>query len=249
MNKKKIWGTLIASLVITVSTSAIAFASENVSKSTKDVVKLAATKTNVVNNQSNTQSSQSNTQKAPTKISISNDKAIEIAKQTIKSKFGAYVDKEGFTKVNVFRPADFNKGVDNTDFLIKMGCNPSVEVEFINPNYSYTDNYYLSADVKISLVNGEIKEASFHKPFDISLKDKAKYDDNKVKNVALQFLKDKGFDTNYKSLTTGGPKTCAFYPFTNAYFTYSDGTTMRIDVDIVNYIAYGYARDKVHTLN
>lgn len=244
MNSKKILGTLIAALVITVSTSALAFASENVSKSTKDVVKVEATKTKAVKNQSQNQSTAAADTSASTGIlSLTNDQVAKIAKQAVNKQFGADIDKEGFTEAKFYWPKDFNKGVDNSAELIKLGLNPQVNVEFHKPNYSSEPNYmWDDVNVGISLTDGKVKEIQYYNNIDGRLADKARtqYDNNRVKSVMIQFLKDKGFDTNYKNIRIGGPKTCTINPISSSYVDYPDGTTKWIEVNILNYTVVGY---------
>lgn len=242
MNKKKIFGALTAALVITISTSVIAFASENVTKSTKDVVKVETTQTQpkTVKNQSQKQSTKAAATNTSTGSKITGDKAIAIAKQTIKNMYGVDLDKEGITEVKFYWPKDFNNGVDDTDQLIKEGFDPIVTVHFFKPNASSLPSYIdAGAKVDISIKDGKVKSAQVRDNVDRRLKDKAHYDDNRIKSVIAQFLKDKGFDTNYTSIKTGGPATCAVIPFSGAYVVYSD-RTIWVEVNILNYTVNGY---------
>ncbi|WP_234117563.1 hypothetical protein [Clostridium hydrogenum] len=238
MNKKKIFGTLTAAFVITISTSVIAFASQNATQSTKDVVKV---ETQTVKNQSQNQSTiaaATNTS-ASKGFNMTSDKAIAIAKQTIKNIYGVDLDKEGITQVTFYWPKDFNNGVDNTDELIKKGFNTPVTLEFCKPNDSSLPDYIdASAKVAISLRDGKVRDAEVYNNIDRRLK--GKYDDNRVKSVIAQFLKDKGFDTNYTGIRTGGPDTCAVVPYSAAYVDYPDGVTKWVQVNILNYTVNGY---------
>lgn len=250
MNKKKILGIVTAVMIIALSTSAIAFASQASSKATKDVVKVAEAKTNATDNE-NTKGNTTNPNISPASVNkfvdISNDQAIQIAKQTIKSTFGADVDKEGFTQAHVYRQQNFNKNLKMSNLQVyhMVGGNPSIYVEFDIPNNTHPKNFFSTAEVEISLVDGKIKGVEFHKQMYVMLKDEAQYDENKVKNTAVQFLKDKGFDTNYKNIIVT-PRTAytKLGAITNVHFDYPDGTTIKVDIDITNYQAYGYEINK-----
>lgn len=255
MNKKKILGIVIAVMVTALSTSAIAFASQASSKATKDVVKVAATKTKDTAKDASAKSNISNGSTVnPASVDkfldISNDKAIQTAKQTIKSMFGVDTDEAGFTEVQVDRPEDdFNKDskVSAMKAYHMLGGNPSIYVEFVVPNSGVTGYVWNNAEVQISLLDGKVKAAKCYNKLDIRLNSKAQYDDNKIKTTAEQFLKDKNFDTNYKSVKTGGSQTCKSFPVTDVYFDYSDGTTIRETVEIVNYKVCEYEKYKTPT--
>lgn len=253
MNKKKVLGIVTAIMITALSTSAIAFSSQASSKATKDVVKVAQAKTdNITKSNANTKENITNPNINPASVNkfidISNDKAIQIAKQTIKSTFGADVDKEGFTEAHVYRPENFDKNLKMSSMQVyhMIGGNPSISVEFDIPNNAYPKNVFSTAEVEISLVDGKIKLARFHKQMYAILKDESQYDENKVKNTAIQFLKDKGFDTNYKNMTVD-PRTAntKLGVITNVHFDYPDGSTINIDVDVANYIAFGYSKHKM----
>lgn len=255
MNKRKVLGIVTAIMIVALSTSAIAFASQASSKATKDIVKVVKAKTNDTNkSKENTKMDITDPNIKPASIDkfvdISNDQAIQIAKQTIKNMFGADVDKEGFTEAHVYRPENFDKSLKKSHIQIyhMVGGNPSIEVEFDIPNNPYPKNVFSIAQVKISLVDGKIRAVEFHKQMYSMLKDEAQYDENKVKNAAIKFLKDKGFETNYKNITLN-PRTNTnkLNGITCVWFDYPDGTSISLNVDIINYQVYGYEKYKTPT--
>lgn len=251
MNKKKILGIVTAIMVTALSTSAIAFASQASSSSTKDVVKMVATKTKDTSS-GNTKANISNGSTVnPASVDkfldISNEQAIQTAKQAIKSMFGVDTDEARLTKVEVYRPGD-GSNKDSKISAMKayhmLGGNPSIYVEFVEPNPESAEYVWNNAEVQISLLDGKVRAGKCYNKLDVRLNSKAQYDDNKLKTTAEQFLKDKNFDTNYKSVKTGGPGTCKALPVTDVYFDYPDGTTIRETIDIVNYKVCEYEKYK-----
>lgn len=114
---------------------------------------------------------------------------------------------------------------------------PVVNVEFDKSDAKY----FTESNVSISLVDGKPTTVSFQNDKNVTMYVKSYFDENKLKEVALQFLKDKGLDTNYKNIITGGPAASKFIPENSVYFNYSNNRCIRVDVDMLNYKVFGYS--------
>lgn len=234
MNKIRLMGVALAAVVTLISMSFIAFASKNTENSTRNIVKVAASNVN------NTSVNISNKL-----IDISDDQAIQIAKKAIINIYGVDVDKHGFTSMPIlFRITDSDKEAYKLE-------GPTIDVAFSKPDEMQRvdkENHLLSFDdvrVEISLTDGKVKAASFIDGIDI--KTEAKYDENKLKAAAEEFLKEKRLRTDYKSIVK--VQRSPYIPIGCVSFDYGDGTGEMISINLQNYKAYGYSPLNIKVLS
>lgn len=224
MNKKNLVGLALAGVITISSTSIVAFASESAGNSTRNVVKVANTK--VEDTVANTSSKLMN---------ISDQEAIEKAKKAIKTEFGVDVDAAGFT--NVITPL---RVTDPTRDAYKLE-GPTISVGFWKPDGTQfgtkKSDIFNDARVSISLVDGKVNAVSFVDG--INKKAKVEYDENKLKGVAEEFLKEKGLRTDFKAIRNVGRS--QYVPIASVAFDYGDGTGERVCINLQNYKAYGFS--------
>lgn len=263
MNKRGLIGVILAVLLTISSTAIVAFASKNSASATKNVVKVvstsdkrgslskgAATKVKtsakkvtkkdklskknqnnniVVNKKISADVTNGNLKKDSKSnsnlLNITDDKAIQIAKDAIKYYTG--VDMEKLISADGLK-ADI---IRNNDEIYAWG--PDILVSFDNDRHN--DNIFASistTDGKVYNVTAMVGGYS---------EKKINVNENKVKEAALTFLKDKDFGSDVKSITLDDEKVSI--GIIGAKCLYDDGTEILIefngeDNSVINFTHY-----------
>lgn len=267
MNRRGLIGITLALLLTISSTAIVAFASKNSASSTKNVVRVLSTsdkrgslskgaaakiKTdtkkatkkdklskksqsnkNVDNKKISTnvtsenlkKDSKNNSSSNSKLLNITDEKAIEIAKDAIKYYTG--VDMEKLINADGLK-ADIIRNNDET-----YAWGPDILVSFDNDKHN--DNIFASistTDGKVYNVTAMVGSYS---------EKKINVNENKVKDAALTFLKDKGFGSDVRSITVDDEKTSI--GIIGAKCLYDDGTEILIefngeDNSVINFTHY-----------
>jgi uncharacterized protein (DUF736 family) len=156
-------------------------------------------------------------------LNISDAQAIQTAKDAIKYYTGVDVDK-------VINRDGLKPFITRTKSPYAWG--PDILVSF-NSNRNTSDNIF----AEISAVDGKVYNVTAM----VDSYSKTNIDESKVKDAAISFLKDKGFGTNFTSITVDYEKVSG--GIVGAKALYADGTEILMEFDadnnsVVNFTHY-----------
>lgn len=227
MSKKGIAAIAIAAIATITSTSLVSFASQNTATNVKDTVKVASTNTASTSTQTAVP--------APKLLDISDAQAIQMAKDAIKYYGDVDPDKiinEYSLVADVYRSqADFG------------GNRPFIHVMFYNSN---AQKIPYIIDAGISAVTGKIDGVNVN-TLDRGSFNNAPVDYSKVREATLNFLKTKGFGTNYESMALGGDMVSE--GINGSVTQYADGTEVLLEFDNRNYSLTSFSLYNLKTDN
>jgi|GEM_PF-3251587 hypothetical protein len=154
---------------------------------------------------------------------ISDAQAIQTAKDAIKYYTGVDID-------TVISRDDLKPYISRSNSPYAWG--PDIMVSFYN-NSNYSDNISAS----ISAIDGKVYSVNAM----IGRYTRTSIDENKVKDAAISFLKDKGLGTNFTSITVDYEKVSV--GIVGAKALYADGTEILLEFDadnnsVVNFTHY-----------